>query len=481
MRYITVFLSFTMIMLLSCKKDVIEGKKIKSIKIVTENDEVAQFHTIQLSAKITLESGEIIENGSVVWSCSDESIAGIDSTGKLFAYLEGITEISATTQEVSSSISVKVLPNTVVEEIIPGYLKTPAEGYKELINVIVLRFLPTKDGKNIDIAQATDFWELGEISLNQLKMNINRYDKRAKFMLEEGSKFRGYKDINATPYLGYSVLKYITVYEQIPSSNTRIGGDIRYQPDYKSVFNRFNLNNFINENSIEEVWLWYGEPAGENFPSYDPDIHGNIEKPVGFVESNMSSPTTGDISNSYRIQDDLPILDHTYVVYCYNFRRSQAEMVHNHGHQLESIYKYAATKQDGNFDLFISNFCGWGTNYSTPPIGRVGDCHHPPNTSQDYDYLNTTLVESDIEDWKPDNSGEKKMVNVSTWGNLVYNWPDETDFNQRKESQWYIYWMQNMPGYQNTIPYSSGKNMTNWWIFTADWDNAINSNLGLHE
>ncbi|NTW23799.1 MAG: T9SS type A sorting domain-containing protein, partial [Lentimicrobium sp.] len=190
-------------------------------------------------------------------------------------------------------------------------------------------------------------------------------------------------------------------------------------------------------------------------------------------------PTTGDISNSYRFPDDLYILDSTYVVYCQNFRRTQAEAVHNHGHQLESIYKYISDRQDGNISMFVQNFSGWGdNNYTMPPIGRAGDTHHPPNTTSDYDYLNTTLVDSDIEDWKPA-GGTVKQVNVDTWGNLVYAWPGDPDFSQRKESQWYLYWMQNMPGYQNTIPYNT-YTMTNWWHFTSDWDLCYVENTGLY-
>ena len=104
----------------------------------------------------------------------------------------------------------------------------------------------------------------------------------------------------------------------------------------------------------------------------------------------------------------------------------------------------------------------------------------PPNTTKHYDLTNKTLVESDIEDWTPDNSGEKKSVNADTWGKIPYSWRGEKkrDIPQRVESQWYIYWMQNMPGHENQIQYQN-KNLTNWWVFTADWDRAISGKIGL--
>ena len=39
--------------------------------------------------------------------------------------------------------------------------------------------------------------------------------------------------------------------------------------------------------------------------------------------------------------------------------------------------------------------------------------------------------------------------------------------------------MQNMPGFDNQIPYT-GQQMTNWWFFTADWDAAIGSGYRLY-
>ena len=91
-----------------------------------------------------------------------------------------------------------------------------------------------------------------------------------------------------------------------------------------------------------------------------------------------------------------------------------------------------------------------------------------------------TLVESDIEDWTPDNSGKKTLVNVDTYGKLEYTFPDKDHdkIQQLIESKWYIYWMQNMPGYNNGIK-SENMTMTNWWEFTADWDQAISTGLGL--
>jgi len=375
----------------------------------------------------------------------------------------------------------QVTPGSVAEEQVSGFLATPAQNHVKTVPVIILRYLPTTDGINLDVAKATDYWDLGEMTLTQLKANIDQYLVGLKFSLEEGSKFHGYKDPAARPYLGYKVLKFWTIYNQIPISSTyqlgTAGGYPVYEPDFIQVYNDFGLQQYIENNGVKEIWIWFGQCAMPGWPSYNPAIH-LPQNYVEFVESNMASPVTGDISNSHRFPYDVPIAEKTAVVYCYNFRRSQAEAVHNHGHQFESIYKYVAEQQDGNYNLFVHDFSGWGENYSTPPIGRAGDCHHPPNTTDDYDYLNTNLVLSDIEDWSPA-VGLKKLVNVDTWGNLSYAWPGSYTWPQKTESQWYIYWMQNMPGYGSAIPYGSNF-MTNWWQLTSDWDSCNIHDVGLY-
>ncbi len=381
---------------------------------------------------------------------------------------------------VSSFLKAQVTPGSIIDETIPEELAEPAENCIKTIPVVIIKYFPTEDGINLDITKVSGYYTVDEETLTALGDRINKYNIAVKFSLEEGSKFRGYKNEDAVPYLGYKVLKSWVVYDQVPVSDTyqitTAGDDPVYQADYETIFEDFDLQHYIEEEGVKEVWIWYGQCAMPDWPSYDSDIH-KPENYVEFVESNMSSPLTGDISNSYRFADDLPIYEKSYVAYCYNIKRSQAEAVHDHGHQLEAMYNYIAKKQDGDNSLFINDFCGYVEDSETSPIGRAGDCHHPPNTDEDYDYENTTLVQSDIEDWIPE-GGTTKAVNCNTWGDIDYDWPDG-DLVQKTESQWYIYWMQSMPGYQNQIPYGDTE-MENWWQFTADWDSCIANDVGLY-
>jgi hypothetical protein len=145
---------------------------------------------------------------------------------------------------------------------------------------------------------------------------------------------------------------------------------------------------------------------------------------------------------------------------------------------VEAMFSYVAQRQDGNTHLFWRDFVGQD-NAGQFVTGRAGWTHMPPNTTDHYDYHNTRVVQSDIEDWTPANSGTKTAVSRSSWYNLSYPWPGAPQFGQREESQWYTYWFQSFPGRGNRIPHS-GRWMTNWWAFVGDWDGSIRSGLGLY-
>ena len=343
-----------------------------------------------------------------------------------------------------------------VDEIDP-FLSTPAAGALYEIRVMIINYIPTTDGTNVDKTI------LGKSTIADFKKKLLLFNKRAKFMLEEGSRYHGYQHSKARPSLGYRVVHSVTAYEIMPPGK-RAGSKDKpeFFPDYIQILNRFKAGDWVTNHNVKEIWLWGYHTAG-----------------IVPVESNMSSPTTGDISNSYRDNKDLPIYDRTFVLYNYNSMRSQNEAVHDHGHQLEAILSHVNHRQDRNTELFWDKFCGRQANGKFQQ-GRCGNTHCPPNAKGDYDYQNMSLVGSDCENWTPDRSGKLKEVNAKTWGDISYAWPEGTEPSGKIESHYYIYWMQNMPGYQNNIRFGYDA-MNNWWEFTADWDRAIHNDLGLHK
>jgi hypothetical protein len=420
------------------------------------------------------------------WSTSNPAVATVDAAGLITAVAGGTATITAEFGGVQGTLDLAVkapkLPPTF--EPIPAYLATPAANSLYEIPVVILRYLPTDDGSNLDVSVNPDFYWPHPISLQALREQIDTFDIRVKFMLEEATKFHGYRDPSARPSIGYRVVAYITVYEPLPPGKVKdiVGGFPIYQPDYHQMLERFNGKHYVDDLGVKEFWLWHTALTPDQ-PVYDPQLH----KPESFrsgEESNMSSPLTGDISNSGRDPTDLPVYSKTYVMYGQNFRRTEQEAVHDRGHQLEQILEYANVRQDGNSSLFWQQFVG--PPQIDPALGfrRCGWTHIPPNTSVEYDYFaNYQEVLSDIADWTPAGIGQKTLVSAHTWGDHPYPWPPGTARSEqeaRNEAHWYIYWMQSMPGRDNTIPYGRNR-MTNWWSFTGDWDGSIRSGLGLYK
>jgi hypothetical protein len=113
--------------------------------------------------------------------------------------------------------------------------------------------------------------------------------------------------------------------------------------------------------------------------------------------------------------------------------------------------------------LFWGKFVG--SDHSQKIINPgCGWAHYPPNGEHDYDWANPRYVLTDIEDWRPDGTGQKKRINCQRWNN--------------DSLTWFIYWMQNLPGANNGLTYQ-GRPLRNWWVFIGDFDTAMQNKWGL--
>jgi hypothetical protein len=160
----------------------------------------------------------------------------------------------------------------------------------------------------------------------------------------------------------------------------------------------------------------------------------------------------GDISNSDRDVGDLPVLSSTYTVYHYNYQRGASEAVEDHMHQIEAVLRHV------NDTLFWDRFVG------RPGAWRCGWAHYSPNGEHDYDWANQAYVWTDMEDWRPEGSGKQQRINCRRWN--------------CNSLDWFIYWMQNLPGAHNGLTYQ-GRPLTNWWTFIGDFDAATAARLDL--
>lgn len=324
------------------------------------------------------------------------------------------------------------------------------------IPVVIVAFLPTKGDSSLD-----DSITGMRTSLSGIKDRIETQAIVARWMLEEGSKFHGYKNPSAKPSLTYPVKSVYLVYSDIPKRPTGPENKTNW-PDYGRIIEQIGGKNWVNESGVKEFWIYHWHNEGSNI-----------------IESNMASPNSPDVSNSW-LENDLPIYEKTYVVYGLNFGREASMHVHNVGHQVERALSYANQRQDGNTELFMQEFSGYDKDGKMAG-GRVGNCHFPPNATADYDYFNAAPRQSDIENWAPYRDNPKKPVSNLTWESIPYKFPKGLTRKHAwvgADAHWYIYWFQNIPGRDQQIPHPRG-HLTNWWRFIGDWDASMISKLGL--
>jgi hypothetical protein len=322
----------------------------------------------------------------------------------------------------------------------------PAAGrYPIEIPVLVVKYFPVK-GENIDIEITGDWGK----SLTYTRHKTDSLTQQLVDFLNDASRFRAYKNPDAAPSLNYKIVKTIDFLEPLPTSK-KIWQRTPFT-DYQAIVERIDGRYWVDDERVKEIWLW--------------GYHGGK---VHLWESNMAGPY-GDISNSNRDKDDLPVFNRTYTLYHYNYQRGLSEAVEDHMHQIEAVLNYIDGRDDTPEDqwpqlLFWGKFVGSDKSHKIIHPG-CGWAHYPPNAEKDYDWANKRFVESDIEDWKPDCSGQKKMMNCERWNCCSLDW--------------FKLWMQSLPGMNNELFYQE-KLLTNWWIFIGDWDRALKKDLKLFE
>lgn len=385
------------------------------------------------------------------------------------------------------NITVKAPGKPLEKETLNEFIGKPAENCIYEVPVIIVQYIPSTDGVNKDTKYSPEYLDLNWRPISEVKADYIESIQRFKFAIEEGSRFRKYKNPDAVPNIGLKVVEYITIYEPFPPglvNGNYDNGIHKYAIDFERVFKQIGLNAKIQQNKVKYVWV-LGCGTNAFMPHYDPDS----VKPEYFrasFESFMETPTGLQACNGVN-PEPLPGYLGTYTVI--NSYMGMPEFNTNNmecfTHQFEALLVTQNRLRDDNDSLFWHKFVG--------KKGRCGWTHTPPNTEINYGYFHYIQTDPkqvqpylcDIEDWKPDNSGEKKMISHHTWEDIQYNWPDgATDFEGRYELQWFIYWLQSIPGYNNNIPYKHNDTnwvISNWWKFFADWDKYALSEPGLYE
>ncbi|NQU24611.1 MAG: hypothetical protein HQ567_25290 [Candidatus Nealsonbacteria bacterium] len=352
--------------------------------------------------------------------------------------MHALKTVCLTSRQMILSVAVVAVGCATISAADQSQRRLPME-----VPVLNVKFFPVK-GDRIDLSVTGDWGD----PLEATRRKTERCTQEVVQALEDGSKYHGYKNPQAKPSLVYKIVDTLEFLEPLPTV-ARPGNRVPIT-DYRSIMKRIDIKKWVEEKGVKEVWIW--------------GYHGGV---IHLWESNMASPF-GDVSNSNRDPDDLPVLKCTYTVYHYNYQRGSSEAVEDHMHQFEAVLNHVDGRSRTPPDrwhtlLFWGKFVGSDRSHKIVRPG-CGWSHYPPNAEQDYDWANKRYVETDIEDWKPDGTGKRQRLNCDRW-----------DGNSLK---WFVYWMQNLPGDANGLTYQ-GKPLTNWWVFVGDYDYAKNNNMRL--
>jgi hypothetical protein len=329
---------------------------------------------------------------------------------------------------------------------------SPSPKITQPVKVLSIAYYPLRDGRLDTVNVIKDTYAEYNFSLPEIQRRVKSIEKETEKVLEEGSAYTPYKTTQPDPYIDYQVIDRLEVQESVPLSAKEFG-DLPL-PDYKKMAERWNFCDWVDNKNVREIWLW---------------TYGGTGK-AGWT-SNFSSKY-GDFSNSDWDPSDLPVCSHSYTVYDYNYGRTASEAVTNHGFQYEALFGHL------NNELFWQQFAGSNSQILVPGwdksvpynVKGCGWTAAPPNGEGTWEFTNQEKVKTRCADWTvylgDAKQPEPLEINCTIWG--------------CNQLGYYTWWMQQIPGYGNTLSYR-GKKMRNWWEFIVDFDAAMEKGQDLVE
>lgn len=199
--------------------------------------------------------------------------------------------------------------------------------------------------------------------------------------------------------------------------------------DYHAIVDAFNILERVEQNEIDEVWIFA-------FPY------------AGFYESIMAgkdafwcnAPPLSGTSQTLR----------KFVIMGFSYERGLGEMFESFNHRVESHMERTFAKTRGDANLW-ERFTRY--DKKNPGQAEVGNVHFAPNSERDYDWGNPKFVTSKCYEWYrfPNFTGETRQVNAAEWGN------GDIHLHHR----WWLKHIPHVAGRQNGIH-------NNWWQYILD-------------
>lgn len=225
--------------------------------------------------------------------------------------------------------------------------------------------------------------------------------------------------------------------------------------DYQDLLKEFNLLQRVNNNEIDEVWVfsypfagmyesvmcgtkafWCNGPVIDNTPGRRFAVMGfSYERGVGEMEEDLGHRMENIMAKVYGAED--------FLHWTYAYDRSKSPFVKQEPEKYDAV-KYAGTNLFAKFLLY---------DRIAPGNAQCGNVHYAPNSQRDYEWGNATPVVTYADDWLtfPSLPRVQKMQNANSWGNG----------DIRGHHRWWFTRFPKIAGRQNGI-------RLNWWSYICN-------------
>ncbi len=216
--------------------------------------------------------------------------------------------------------------------------------------------------------------------------------------------------------------------------------------DYAAIFARHNICSLVRAGEIDEVWIWAGNGNGQDKPH--------------LLEWTTSGPGWGGLT---------PDCGKIVTTFTYNYTREVDVALETFSHRLGGFFSHyipcdfstATWPWEGQrvWPVQCAGLLSDRYGFVARPfsgndfVGGCGDEHAPPNIldDQSYNYSSQTSVQSICPDWSQDGSASVSTINCQDWGCTHWGY--------------HLWWMQNLPGLDNSNRNRYGQPHINWWTY----------------
>ena len=349
-----------------------------------------------------------------------------------------------------------------------------------------------------------------------------RFQTQKEWMME-GTRYHGYSDPNAKPFLIYELAKLVDLSDPNPAespnpNSTKMprrvkanGNDIDYSQLFSQKYadyygfadpdkagHNLTLCELFAKGIVNDVFLVVNKTAPDDqmpeileykqeYTNKDEIKPGKFDQYAGngFFDA-ADIPAVNACGRSVRIG----FLEMTGVL-----GNSMQVNAHNYEHigNRAVLHFDEMFKPFANFDLntrFNTSFQDWygqcsasdntcisypdqnsvtfsdkGTMRTVKPFDQgCGNGHFPPNGRSNYDQNNTQVVLSTCEHYGLHDGPNGKDIQTPYSAATLDRWKEKYKVSV-VGGAWYMYWWQSWPGYKNKAKMPDGTPMKNWWPY----------------